>query len=92
MQADVIEENVRLYDCMTHSEKQFIIEVGSTIFLWFCVHVNSIPLLPQVKELTCDKFKSRCKLKKLPREKAIVEHLHLVLNDCTWFFFIGGDP
>ena len=27
VQIDVIEENVRLYDCMTHSEKQFIIEV-----------------------------------------------------------------
>ena len=27
IQIDVIEENVRLYDCMTHSEKQFIIEV-----------------------------------------------------------------
>ena len=38
-------------------------------------------ITPQVKELTCDKFKSRCKLKKLSREKAIVEHLHLVLRD-----------
>lgn len=28
--------------------------------------------------MTCDMFKTRCKLKKLMREKAIVEHLHLV--------------
>ena len=49
-------------------------------------------ILPQVKELTCDKFKSRCKLKKLPREKAIVEHLHLVLIIilCTCFFLMSN--
>ncbi len=44
-----------------------------------------------MKELTCDKFKSRCKLKKLPREKAIVEHLHLVLMDCYVCHCVGGE-
>ena len=36
IQIDVIEENVRLYDCMTFSEKQFIIEVSMILIV---VHV-----------------------------------------------------
>ena len=60
---------------MTYSEKQFIIEVtvAAANQLTSNTFINF-----QVKELTCDTFKSRCKLKKLPREKAIVEHIHLV--------------
>ena len=56
--------------------------------MYTCDAASIIVNIPQVKELTCDRFKSRCKLKKLPREKAIVEHLHLVLI-VYGFFFIG---
>ena len=72
---DMIEENVKLYDCMKRSEKQFIVEV-SAILTWDMA--TSIDWHLQVKELACDTFKHRFKVKGLPREKAVVQQFLMV--------------
>lgn len=71
----MIEENVKLYDCMKRSEKQFIVEV-SAILTWDMA--TSIDWHLQVKELACDTFKHRFKVKSLPREKAVVQQFLMV--------------
>ena len=43
--------------------------------------------LPQVKELTCDTYKSRFMLKELPRGKAIVQNMFLVSDTCTSTYY-----
>ena len=90
-QMDMIEENIRLYDCMKASEKHFIQEVCTCtcthvhVHVCTCIHDCMCVILhvifAQVKELTCDTYKSRFVLKELPRGKAVVQNMFLVC--CT---------
>ena len=48
------------------------------IFIHATLCVCNAACMGQVKELTCDTYKSRCMLKELPRGKAVVQSILLV--------------
>ena len=51
---------------------------GHNIICWLMLCILTVWSIPQVKELTCDTYKTKCLLKELPRGKAVVQNILLV--------------
>ena len=51
---------------------------GHNIICWLMLCILTAWSIPQVKELTCDTYKTKCLLKELPRGKAVVQNILLV--------------
>ncbi|XP_019856804.1 PREDICTED: cap-specific mRNA (nucleoside-2'-O-)-methyltransferase 1-like isoform X2 [Amphimedon queenslandica] len=67
----------QLAECSLKFSTYQIHAIEENLRLYVCMKNSERKLIKEVKDICCEKFIERCKLKKLPRDKGILPSLHL---------------